>query len=138
MLEFSQLRGFVILAEELHFGRAAARLHMTQPPLSRRLQLLERELGVQLLERSNRRVRLTRAGRSFLSEARAILRLVESASLAVRRAAHGEAGSITMGFTAASGYRFLPGLIVMCRERLPDIDLTLKEMVTMEQVEALD
>jgi len=138
MLEFSQLRGFVVLAEELHFGRAAARLHMTQPPLSRQIQLLERQIGVQLLERSSRRVQLTRAGRSFLPEARAILRLIESASLAVRRTACGEAGSVTMGFTAASGYRFLPGLIVMCRERMPDIDLTLKEMVTMEQIEALD
>lgn len=137
MFELSQLRCFVVAAEELHFGRAATRLHMTQPPLSRQIQLLEHQLGVQLLARSSRSVRLTPAGRSFLPEARAILRLAESASVAARRVASGEGGTITIGFTAASGYRFLPGLIVKCRERLPTIDLVLKELVTMEQIEAL-
>jgi DNA-binding transcriptional LysR family regulator len=137
MFEFSQLRCFVVVAEELHFGRAAARLHMTQPPLSRQVQLLEHQLGAQLLERTSRNVRLTAAGRSFLPEAREILRLAESASLAARRVSRGEAGSVTIGFTASSGYRFLPDLIVTCRQQLPDVNLTLKEMVTMEQVEAL-
>lgn len=137
MFEISQLRCFVAVAEELHFGRAAARLHMTQPPLSRQIQLLEHQLGAQLLERSSRSVRLSRAGRSFLPEARTILRLIESAALTARRVAHGNAGSVSIGFTASSGYRFLPELIAACRERLPDVDLTLKEMVTMEQVEAL-
>jgi DNA-binding transcriptional LysR family regulator len=137
MFEFSQLRCFVAVAEELHFGRAAARLHMTQPPLSRQIQLLEHHVGAQLLERSSRNVRLTRAGRGFLPEARTILRLAESASLTAQRVASGESGSLTIGFTASSGYRFLPELMVMCRANLPDVDLTLKEMVTMEQVDAL-
>lgn len=137
MFELSQLRSFVVVAEELHFGRAAVRLHLTQPPLSRQIQLLEHQVGAQLLERSSRNVRLTPAGRGFLPEARAILRLAESASLSAQRISRGEAGSLAIGFTASSGYRFLPGLIVACRERLPGVELVLKELVTMEQVEAL-
>ena len=137
MLEFSHLRSFVVIAEELHFGRAALRLHMTQPPLSRQIQLLEHQVGAQLLDRSGRNVRLTLAGRAFLPDARAILRLAESASLSARRISTGEAGSIALGFTASSGYKFLPGLIVVCREKLPGVELVLKEMVTMEQIEAL-
>jgi DNA-binding transcriptional LysR family regulator len=137
MFELHQLRCFVVVAEELHFGRAAARLHMTQPPLSRQIQLLEQQLSAQLLERSSRSVKMTRAGRAFLAESRAILRLAENASLGARRVAHGDAGTVTVGFTASSGYRFLPGLIATCRKRLPDVDLALKEMVTAEQIEAL-
>jgi DNA-binding transcriptional LysR family regulator len=137
MFEFSQIRCFVAVAEELHFGRAAARLHMTQPPLSRQIQLLEHQIGAQLLERSSRSVRLTRAGRAFLPEARTILRMAESASLAARRVSQGESGSIAIGFTASSGYRFLPDLMIMCRTHLPNVELMLKELVTMEQVDAL-
>jgi len=137
MFELSQLRCFVAVAEELHFGRAAIRLNMTQPPLSRQVQLLERILGVVLLDRTSRSVRLTPAGRSFLIEARRILRLAESASLATRRIASGEAGRVAIGFTAASGYSFLPRLVELARERLPSVDLALREMVTGEQIEAL-
>ncbi|MNH55775.1 Hca operon transcriptional activator [compost metagenome] len=137
MFELSQLRCFVAVAEELHFGRAAIRLNMTQPPLSRQVQLLERILGVVLLDRTSRSVRLTPAGRSFLIEARRILRLAESASLATRRIASGEAGRVAIGFTAASGYSFLPRLVELARERLPTVDLALREMVTGEQIEAL-
>ena len=137
MFELTQLRCFAAVAEELHFGRAAARLHMTQPPLSRQVQLLEQRLGVTLLERTSRSVRLTSAGRSFLADARQILRLAESAALAVRRAARGESGSVTMGFTAATGYGVMPGMIAQCRARVPDVEIILREMVTMEQIEAL-
>lgn len=137
MFELSQLRCFVAVAEELHFGRAATRLNMTQPPLSRQVQLLERILGVVLLDRTSRSVRLTPAGRAFLIEARRILRLAESASLATRRIASGEAGRVAIGFTAASGYSFLPKLVELARKRLPSVDLALREMVTGEQIEAL-
>lgn len=137
MFELSHLRSFVVVAEELHFGRAATRLHMTQPPLSRQIQLLEHQVGAQLLDRSSRNVRLTLAGRAFLPDARAILRLAESASLSARRISSGDVGSIAIGFTASSGHRFLPGLVVVCLEKLPGVELVLKEMVTMEQVEAL-
>ena len=135
--ELSQLRCFVAVAEELHFGRAAQRLNMTQPPLSRQVQLLERILGVVLLDRTSRSVRLTPAGRTFLIEAKRILRLAESAALATRRIATGEAGRVAIGFTAASGYSFLPNLINLARTRLPNVDLALRELVSGEQAEAL-
>ena len=80
MFDLNQLRCFVTVAEELHFGRAAARLNMTQPPLSRQIQVLEHIIDAPLLERTSRSVRLTPAGRSFLPEARRILKLAESAS----------------------------------------------------------
>jgi len=137
MFELAQLRCFVAVAEELHFGRAAARLNLTQPPLSRQIQLLEHVLEVRLFERTSRSVALTRAGESFLPEARRLLRFAEGAALAARRTARGEAGSINFGFTAASGYEFLPRLITLFRERAPDIDLVLREMVSADQIEAL-
>src|SRR4029079_11669226 len=96
--ELRQLRCFVAAAEELHFGRAAARMNMTQPPLSRHIQLLEHALGVKLIERSNRIIKLTPAGQIFLLEARRILHLAESSTLAVRRMGSGEAGTIALGF----------------------------------------
>lgn len=137
VFELSQLRCFVAAAEELHFGRAAARLNMTQPPLSRQIQLLERSIGVILLERTSRSVRMTPAGRTFLIEARRILKLSESAALRTWRVAAGEAGSLSIGFTAAAGYGFLPKLIRMTRQQMPDVDLALKEMVSGEQIEGL-
>ena len=137
MFELGHLRCFVAVAEELHFGRAAARLNLTQPPLSRQIQLLEHALEVRLLDRTSRSVSLTRAGHNFLPEARRLLRLAEGAALAARRTASGEAGSITLGFTAASGYDFLPRLITDFRAAAPDIDLVLKEMVSADQLESL-
>lgn len=137
MFELGQLRCFVAVAEELHFGRAAARLNLTQPPLSRQIQLLEHALDVQLFERTSRIVRLTPAGANFLPEARRLLRLAESAALAARRSSLGETGTINLGFTAASGYELLPRLITGFREEAPDIDLVLREMVSADQMEAL-
>lgn len=137
VFELSQLRCFVAAAEELHFGRAAARLNMTQPPLSRQIQLLERSIGVTLLERTSRSVRMTPAGRTFLVEARRILKLSESAALRTWRVASGEAGSLSIGFTAAAGYGFLPKLIRITRQNMSDVDLALKEMVSGEQIEGL-
>jgi DNA-binding transcriptional LysR family regulator len=137
MFELSQLRCFVAAADELHFGRAAARLNMTQPPLSRQIQLLERAVGAALLERTSRSVRVTPAGRAFLVEARRILKLSESAALKAWRIAAGKAGSLSIGFTAAAGYNFLPKLIRLTRSHMPNVDLALKEMVSGEQVEGL-
>lgn len=137
MFDLYQLRCFVAVAEELHFGRAAARLNMTQPPLSRQIQLLEHALDVKLLERSSRSVQLTPVGRSFLPEARRILRLAEGAALTAKRVARGEAGSVTVGFTAGASYSFLPRLVAFAFAEMPDVDLVLKEMVTTSQVEAL-
>lgn len=137
MFDFSQLRCFAAVAEELHFGRAAARLNMTQPPLSRQIQVLERILDVQLLERTSRSVRLTAAGRSFLPEAQRILRLAETATHVTRQVAAGRAGVLKLGFTAASAYDFLPRLVTVLRRALPDVTLALREMVSQDQVEEL-
>lgn len=136
-MELHHLRCFVAVAEELHFGRAAQRLHMTQPPLSRQIQLLEHSLGAELFARSSRSVRLTAAGAAFLPDARRLLRLSEAAAQHARRIAGGQAGRLRIGFTAASAYHFLPDLITALRARLPDVDLVLQEMVSGAQVEAL-
>ncbi|GGX95232.1 LysR family transcriptional regulator [Massilia dura] len=138
MFEISQLRCFVAVAEELHFSRAAERLNMTQPPLSRQIRLLEHHVGVQLLERSSRVVRLTAAGRAFFPEAARILRLAEEAAFTARRAAKGEQGTLAIGFTSASGYSLLPEVVRRLRDRSPGISLTLKELVSTAQVEALN
>jgi DNA-binding transcriptional LysR family regulator len=137
MFDLSQLRCFVTVAEEMHFGRAAARLNMTQPPLSRQIQVLEHIVEAKLLDRTSRSVRLTPAGRSFLPEAKRILKLAESALQVARRIAMGKTGSIKIGFTAAAAYSFLPELISACRTRLPEVDFSLKEMVSSDQLEAL-
>ncbi|WP_022681836.1 LysR family transcriptional regulator [Sphingobium bisphenolivorans] len=137
MFELSQLRCFVAAAEELHFGRAAQRLNMTQSPLSRQIQLLERILNVQLLERTSRQVSLTQAGSVFLIEARRIVRLADSAALSTRRVAKGDAGRVAIGFTAVSGYHMVPCIVAQARAVLPNIELELREMVSGDQVEAL-
>ncbi|QEI07069.1 LysR family transcriptional regulator [Pigmentiphaga aceris] len=137
MFEISHLRCFVAVADELHFGRAATRLNMTQPPLSRQIQLLEHALGAQLLDRANRRVRLTPLGRTFLPQAQRLLQFAEGAVESIQRAARGDAGTVTIGFTAASGYDFLPHVIHKLRTRLPEVSFVLKEAVTATQLEAL-
>ena len=132
-----QLRGFVAVADELHFGRAAERLKMTQPPLSRQIQKLERVVGAQLLERDNRRVALTAAGEVFLAEARRLLSLADTAPELARRVSSGSHGVVRIGFTAASTYGTLGRLLNEVDRALPDIHLDLEEMVTREQVAAL-
>lgn len=137
MFSLEQLRGFVAVAEELHFGRAAERLNMTQPPLSRQVQNLERSVGVQLLDRNNRRVTVTPAGAVFLDEARRLLALADSAPHLARRIAAGSAGTVRLGFTSASTFSVLPALLGRLTTQLPDVELDLYELVTREQVAAL-
>jgi DNA-binding transcriptional LysR family regulator len=137
MFEFSQLRCFLAVAEDLHFGRAAQRMNMTQPPLSRQVQLLEHELGVTLFERTSRAVKLTAAGRTFLPEAKQMLRLAEGAVVSAKRVARGEIGPVTLGFTAGSSYAFLPKLVATAMKEMPDVDLVLREMDSANQMEAL-
>jgi DNA-binding transcriptional LysR family regulator len=137
MFSLSRLSCFIAVAEELHFGRAAERLHMTQPPLSRQIQQLEAELGVQLIDRTTRSVTLTPAGVAFLPDARRILQLAESASSTVKRVPAGDLGTVVVGFTAASAHAVLPRLLDRTREQLPDVKLELREMVSSVQVEAL-
>lgn len=137
MFSLDQLRGFVAVAEELHFGRAAERLLMTQPPLSRQIQKLERSVGVRLLDRDNRKVSLTPAGTAFLAEARRLLTLAEVAPDRARRIAAGSTGTVRIGFTAASTYGTLTRVLNAIATEAPDIDLDLYEMVTSEQVAGL-
>jgi DNA-binding transcriptional LysR family regulator len=137
MFSLARLTCFIAVAEELHFGRAAERLHMTQPPLSRQIQQLESELGVQLIDRSSRSVALTAAGAAFLPDARRIVSLAESAALTVRRVPAGDLGTVAVGFTGASAHAVLPRLLEAARERIPDVKLVLREMVTSQQIEAL-
>ncbi|GHF19936.1 LysR family transcriptional regulator [Amycolatopsis deserti] len=134
---FGQLEGFVAVAEERHFGRAAERLSMTQPPLSRQIQKLERSVGAQLLDRDSRGVRLTAAGEAFLVDARRLLALAGRAPDLARRIAAGEAGSIRIGFTGASAFGVLGRVLNTVGGRLPDLRVELSEMVTGEQVAAL-
>ena len=131
------MRCFVAAAEELHFGRAALRLHMTQPPLSRQIQMLERSLGIVLLERNNRGVRLTAAGRGFLRDARHILAFSEQAGTSARRLASGEVGRLTLGFTGVSAYNLVPQLLAKAAVEMPEVEFVLKEMVSDAQLDAL-
>jgi len=132
-----QLRGFVAVADELHFGRAAVRLKMTQPPLSRQIQKLERSVGAALLERDNRRVSLTAAGEVFLVEARRLLSLADGAPELARRVSSGSSGVLRIGFTAASTYGVLGRLLNVLAQRLPGVHVDLAELVTREQIAAL-
>jgi len=137
MFQLSQLRCFVAVATELHFGRAAKRLNMTQSPLSRQIQSLEHDLSVLLIERTRRSVQLTPAGLAFLPHAEDILLRCEAAALAARRAIRGDAGSVTLGFISAARFKVLPQIVSGAYHTLKDIDVELKEMSTPEQKEAL-
>lgn len=137
-MELRHLRYFVAVAEECHFGRAAARLHIAQPPLSQQIKQLEAELGVVLLARSTRRVELTAAGESYLEHARAILAAVDEAGEVAARVAAGEVGRLAIGFTGTATYELLPMLARTLDEDFPDLQLELRgEMLTPAQVAAL-
>jgi DNA-binding transcriptional LysR family regulator len=131
------LRYFVAVAEELHFGRAAARLHMAQPPLSQRIRGLEQELGVQLLDRSTRRVELTPAGRLLLDEARDLLARAERLGATMDRVRAGDLGELRAGAPLVIGGAVLARLLAAFRDRCPDVRLELRESSTAEQVRAL-
>jgi DNA-binding transcriptional LysR family regulator len=135
-MELHDLRYFVAVAEELHFHRAADRLHMTQPALSRQIRALETELGVVLLQRNQRQVRLTLAGETLLAEAKAILQRTEQAIQTTQRAARGEVGQLKLSFVAPSLRGVLPAIIRAFRDRYPEVQLLLSEQRTQEQVEA--
>ncbi len=119
MLQFGQLRCFVVVATERHFGRAAARLNMTQPPLSRQIQQLEHALGVRLLDRGPHAVRLTPAGQAFLPEAERLLEASHAAALVARRAMTGEGGSVRVGYVGGASFSLLPRIVVAAAARLP-------------------
>jgi LysR family transcriptional regulator, benzoate and cis,cis-muconate-responsive activator of ben and cat genes len=121
-MELRHLRYFVAVAEELHFGRAAKRLHITQPPLSQQIQLLERELGVKLLIRG-RKVQLTNAGHVLLEEARRTIEVAERAARAARAAGAGEAARLRIGYPAATLVELVPAAFRTFAERFPDVGI---------------
>jgi DNA-binding transcriptional LysR family regulator len=137
VITLDQVRSFVAVAEELHFGRAAERLRMTQPPLSRQIQKLEKSLGVQLLVRDNRRVELTGAGDAYLGEAYRMLNLVEGAGDLARRVDAGAAGVVRVGFTAVSAISVLGPMLRRLTTELPDVEVLLSERVTSAQVDGI-
>ncbi|MFD2182448.1 LysR substrate-binding domain-containing protein [Rhodoplanes azumiensis] len=137
-MELRHLRYFVALAEELHYGRAAQRLGISQPPLSQQILQLEADLGARLLERTNRRVALTEAGRVFLAEARATLLQAERAAVMAGRAARGEAGELKIGFASSGALDpTFTETIRAFRAAVPGVRLVLEEQVTASQIEAL-
>ena len=138
IMELRHLRYFVRVASELHFGRAAIQLGISQPPLSQQIRLLETELGVQLFERSSRRVRLTVPGQLFLEEAKATLERADHAVTVTRRAASGELGELTIGLSASA--LFVPivaDALTAFRERYPDVHLDLTERSVAVQREGV-
>ncbi len=132
-MELRHLRYAVALADELHFARAAARLHIAQPPLSQQIKALEEELGVRLFDRTSRRVGLTDAGAAFIAEARRTLASAEHAIEAARRAARAETGRLAIGYVSSASYELLPAVLRAFRRRAPDVLLVLEEMNSSEQ-----
>jgi DNA-binding transcriptional LysR family regulator len=130
-MELRQLRSFVAVAEELHFGHAARRLRIAQPALSRQIQALEKELLVQLLFRNRRRVQITPAWQVFLDRARLILARSDE------RAGEGVSGTLNLGFVGSATYDVLPGVLREFLQAAPHVDLTLSEMTVHAQIEAL-
>jgi len=136
-MDLRQLACFVAVAEELNFSRAAQRMHISQPPLSRQIANLEGDLRVRLLNRSPQAVSLTAAGRGFLPEARRILALAAKAPEAARRAERGETGSLRIGFVGSTIYTSVPALVGRFRQLYPGVDVTLTQGTVGRQVDLL-
>lgn len=132
MLDLRRLHYFVTVAETLHFGRAAARLYMAQPPLSRQIAQLEAELGVKLFERTSRRVTLTAAGEQLQRDAVRLLHTLEEIPHRARAAARGEIGEVRVGFTMYAANSVLPGLVQRFRKRYPSVNIVLHERVPQD------
>jgi DNA-binding transcriptional LysR family regulator len=136
-LESRSLLAFIAVAEELHFGRAARRLHISQPPLSQQIRRFESEIGCELFVRTTRTVQLTPAGKVLLKKARQLVEYGQTAIMAARRAAIGETGSVTIGFTSTAAYQLLPRLLAGYRTHSPEVELTLYEDVSTTLIEHL-
>ena len=136
-MELRHLRYFMAVAEELHFGRAARRLDITQQPLSRQISQLEDELGVKLFHRTKRTVLLTEVGEVFLTEARKTLSQAEQAISLAQQTSKGEIGRLAVGFTGSALNNLLPQVVRQFKDYYPKIDLALSGLQTNEQVAAL-
>lgn len=138
MPDIRQLQRFVAVAAERNFRRAAARLHVSQPPLSDSIRQLEEEIGSPLLIRTRRQVELTKAGAVFLERAQIILSQLDEAVKVTRAVAEGLSGQIAIGFFPTATYEFLPRILKRYREKYPDVGLRLTELTTPEQPAALE
>jgi DNA-binding transcriptional LysR family regulator len=136
-MELRHLKYFIAVAEELHFGRAAGRLHIAQPSLSKQIQQLEQELGFPLFYRTKQRVELLDAGHVFLDEARRILRQAESAVESARRTHTGQIGRLLIAFSASATLEVLPKVLRTYRELYPSVTVELSEMTTYVGAELL-
>ncbi|GAA5233973.1 LysR family transcriptional regulator [Verticiella sediminum] len=136
-MELRHLRYFAALAEELHFGRAARRLSITQPPLSASIRALEEELGVRLFERDSKQVTLTPAGAAFYQETLPVLKQVGLASAAARAMAQGHTGFLHVGFTGSMVYRSMPRIVTAFLAESPGVRLKVSELSSFEQADAI-
>jgi LysR family transcriptional regulator, benzoate and cis,cis-muconate-responsive activator of ben and cat genes len=136
-LDLRQLKYFIAVAEERHLGRAAKKLHLSQPPLTRQIQALEDELGAALFDRTPRGMELTQAGAALLEDARVIRALAEQARDRAQRAGSGQVGTLSVGVYGSAMFSVVPRVLQMFRERHPDVELTLHQAQTPAQVAAL-
>ncbi len=137
IMELRQLRYFAAVAEELHFGRAARRMNISQPPLSMQIRNLEEELGLSLFRRTSRSVTLTPEGRLFYDDVSKILKQLGTAVDTVQKAAKGQAGSLSMAFVSPAMDTFLPAAVHSFRRHRPGIVLSFEELATNDQLKAL-
>lgn len=138
-IELRHLRYFIAVAEELHFGHAAARLNISQPPLSQQIQILEQQIGARLLARTNRSVSLTEAGRQFLADSRQILSQVDDAAARAARLHHGETGELRIGFTSSAPFiKAVSDTLSTFRRSYPDVHIQTRETNTREQIVPLN
>ena len=136
-MELRHLRYFMAVAEELHFGKAATKLHIAQPPLSQQIQQLETELGFKLFYRTKRRVSLTEAGQAFLTETQQIFQQLEEAIAKSKKISRGEKGTLSIAFVSSAAYNIIPPILRKFRTLVPEVKLQLKELTTKEQLQWL-
>lgn len=136
-MELRHLQYFIAVAEELHFGKAARRLNMTQPPLSQQIKQLEEEVGVTLLKRTKRFVELTAAGEIFLNHCRMALMQIGQGIELAQRTARGEQGLLVIGFVGSATYEFLPPIVREYRKKFPSVKIELREISSSRQQEEL-
>ncbi|MBL1065951.1 LysR family transcriptional regulator [Streptomyces sp. 7-21] len=136
-MNLDQLRYIVLLAEELHFARAATKLGLQPPRLSQQVRKLEDELGVQLFERTTREVQITSAGKNFVAEAAQALHHAERAKRVARQTGRGEVGQLSLGFVGSAAHELLPRLLRRFRRNYPNVKLQLRELASTEQIDEL-
>jgi DNA-binding transcriptional LysR family regulator len=137
-MELRHIRSFLSIAETLHFGRTAELIHLSQPALSLQIRALEEEVGVRLFERNRRKTTLTAAGAAFRDDAAAALSQLEQAIRRARLAANGKLGPLRIGFISTAGSKIVPGIVRQFRELNPEVEFSLRQYLTAEQVQMLE